>query len=764
MSPDDVLPKRNQKLQGSCDICRRQKVRCDSATMPGNRCSKCIAFNSACTHNMSQSNKAGKGTRRKRVKSASEISADLDTARSLVNGILSGTYKTPEDHEALVDLLLQVSRYARSLEQHQSRSPSVPASGTSPSSDGRDGDTADADAGIVVNLDTLPEHLKGVTADTAEHRYFGENASVVFIGAAIEERQKHTVVPRGPRSKRTQFWIPLPWEASDPRFEPPVIQIFPADDLLRDLVDIYFTQLNIFFFVLHRPTFERALADGVHFSDHRFGSVVLAVCALASKNSDDERVLLPGEGELSAGWKWFRQIPRPFSGTLATASLYDLQLCCLYIFFLQLGVNLESCWLLCGIGILHAQDIGAHRRNRQQLRKAEQSWTVEAELSTRVCYYLSMFDAMTSSCFDRPRAGTSLHSELDFPALCDDEYFEDPDPARAFRQPEGRPSLAAYNLAYIRLMNIYSSPRKTGDPASIAQIDSRLDQWATEIPEHLLWNPYMEDDVFFAQSASLYTQYYHVQILLHRSLLQTPNNAARSPSAFKSLAICANAARSCAHVADVRSHRGFLNRTQNLKAVFDAAVVLVLNISGGARSGLSIDMNRELVAVYQCMGLLRVSERRWQTAGRYYDMLCELIHASDLPLPEASSAPEVPVVTGAASSQQWPDHLMSLPMAVDELGNLPVYDSLAQMDNTLLPVAPILSQSSTEFIVPRIPGPAGNLEEYPSTNVASQGHAYAAFANFNDVDMDAYMSEWIPYWSGASTLVQAMGNTNVYPR
>lgn len=67
--------------------------------------------------------------------------------------------------------------------------------------------------------------------------------------------------------------------------------------------------------------------------DHHFSAIVLAVLALGAKNSSDERVLLPGTSQLSAGWEWFRQVRRPFSGpVIEPASLYELQLCCVSAF------------------------------------------------------------------------------------------------------------------------------------------------------------------------------------------------------------------------------------------------------------------------------------------------------------------------------------------------------------------------------------------------------------------------------------------------
>jgi hypothetical protein len=39
---------------------------------------------------------------------------------------------------------------------------------------------------------------------------------------------------------------------------------FPSDALMSDLVELYFTRENIYLPVLHRPTFERGVAEGLH--------------------------------------------------------------------------------------------------------------------------------------------------------------------------------------------------------------------------------------------------------------------------------------------------------------------------------------------------------------------------------------------------------------------------------------------------------------------------------------------------------------------
>ncbi len=69
----------------------------------------------------------------------------------------------------------------------------------------------------------------------------------------------------------------------------------------------------------------KAFGDGLHLRDEKFGSLVLLVCATASRYSPDPRVLLENGHWHSAGWKWFKQV-EPFSSTvLSGPELYDLQ-------------------------------------------------------------------------------------------------------------------------------------------------------------------------------------------------------------------------------------------------------------------------------------------------------------------------------------------------------------------------------------------------------------------------------------------------------
>lgn len=103
---------------------------------------------------------------------------------------------------------------------------------------------------------------------------------------------------------------------------------------MTDLVDRYFSDLNIFMPLLHRPTFENAIKDGEHLREPVFGATVLAVCALGSKYSDDPRVFFDGtDSPHSRGWKWFNQIDLLAKILYIPPSLYELQLHSVRCFF-----------------------------------------------------------------------------------------------------------------------------------------------------------------------------------------------------------------------------------------------------------------------------------------------------------------------------------------------------------------------------------------------------------------------------------------------
>ncbi|ESK85138.1 hypothetical protein Moror_3593 [Moniliophthora roreri MCA 2997] len=596
----------------------------------------------------------------------------------------------------------------------------------------------------------LSDNVKRLAISPEQSRFFGKSSGIMLIQTAIDLKEEYTknvlnrpFLPdlRRPEYwkcnlRRPEFWEPASWERTVthiPRFR----YTFPEEDLMSDLVDLYFKNINIFMPLLHRPTFERNIAEKLHLENDMFGAVLLLVCANGSRYSDDPRVLLDGvDNWLSCGWKWFDQVQLVRNSLLSPPTLYDLQFYCLSCQFLQGSSAPHACWTMVGMGIRLAQDIGAHRRQISPIT------TIEGELMKRAFWALVCMDRVISAGLGRPCAIQDEDFDLDMPAECDDEYWEHPDPEMAFKQPPGRPSYVSAFISYLKLMRLLAIALRTiycinkskmvhgfagpqWEQRIVAELDSALNQWVDSVPEHLRWDPNREDEVFFNQSVVLYTQYYLLQILIHRPFIPSPKRP--SPLSFPSLAICTNAARSCCHIVDTqRKRKGFL-LPMNQGAVFHAGIVLLLNIWGGKRSGLSTDPNREMADVHKCMQVLQTCEKRWHSCGRLWDILYELASVGELPLPKSREggqnkrdrdsdsprstsgsvcgsspglmATEVgersiagskramkssastastasPASTSSPSAEPPNQQLFSLPMYSDELGRLPLHGQL----------------------------------------------------------------------------------------
>jgi hypothetical protein len=137
---------------------------------------------------------------------------------------------------------------------------------------------------------------------------------------------------------------------------------FPDIDLLPALVEAYMTNYNIDLPLFHRPTFERAISEGLHLRDPSFGGVVLMVCALGARHVEDARVWMPGQTRRSAGWKWFTQVDIARRDLFRPPRLYEIQTYILASWYGSLMFKTQLIWILVGIAIRMLQQVGAHTK------------------------------------------------------------------------------------------------------------------------------------------------------------------------------------------------------------------------------------------------------------------------------------------------------------------------------------------------------------------------------------------------------------------
>ncbi|KAA1476284.1 hypothetical protein DENSPDRAFT_806964 [Dentipellis sp. KUC8613] len=656
---------KKRRVQRACDVCRRKKIRCDGGQMPGNKCSNCIAYNFECTY-VEAAKKRGppKGyvesleTRLEKMEALLQrLCPDADFSQELGMQLDREGWARdrPNDRGPLSSVMSPGGSATRTCSPPRLASPAPGGSGTtsSPSNEVEELEPSDDE---YAQTQLLQERMRQLHINPMHNRFFGKSSGVRLVQTAMDLKSEYSGVDVKTDARdvprRPEFWSLHPWECKVVHGEKKHYT-FPEPDLLDALIKLFFKHINVLIPLLHRPTFDKAVAEGLHNRDENFAGVLLLVCACASRYSDDKRVILEGTDSWhSAGWTWFSQIQMVRKALLSAPCLYDLQMYSLSVLYLQGCSAPQACWTMVGIGIRVAQDVGAHRR-----KVYNATLTIEDELWKRAFWVLVILDRLMSAALGRPCAIQEEDFDIDFPVECDDEYWTHPDPELAFKQPPGKETYMSYFICFLKLNQILAFALRTiysinkskillgfvgqqWEQHIVAELDSALNKWIDSVPDHLRWDPTREHETYFLQSASLYCTYYHLQILIHRPFIPSPRKP--SPLSFPSLAICTNAARSCSHVVDVQRRRSPGTPFAHFQLpVFTSAVVLLLSIWGVKRSGVSIDPVKEMEDVHKCMRVLKDAETKFHAAGRLWDVLYELASVGDLPLPQPSPASSV---------------------------------------------------------------------------------------------------------------------------
>ncbi|PIL36105.1 transcription factor [Ganoderma sinense ZZ0214-1] len=465
-------------------------------------------------------------------------------------------------------------------------------------------------------------------------RFHGKSSSFKLISHTRELMQRHIVetssdgrqsnspadiqLPSSTSNKRPEFWTLPPWEktfenADDPTRLPDwLLPAFPPPDLADKLISDYFNLNNSTFSLLHRPTFERQWQEKLYTTNAWFACVCLAIFGVASRWSSDPRVLPDEVADKAtegsdngiwtlAGWQYIAvgmKIHETRRSVMLPPELFEIQSFSLIGLYFRGTVAQHGSWFYLSVGVLKAQDIGAHRRKIYGRKP-----TVEEELWKRAYWHLVAFDRIGSMLIGRPCCSREEDLDLDLPLEVDDEFWENEDPELAFRQPDGKPALVSCFVHWIKLSHVVAYALKTlytpskSKPTlgltgadwkeeTVQKLNDALLKWLDELPDHLRWRPDMEDRIFASQAATLYSTYHLVQILIYRPFIHIPRgrslnrpySSQRAAFSQKSLSICLNSARAAAYILDVQTRRGMLNITNVIHVSFVCAGVLLVRL------------------------------------------------------------------------------------------------------------------------------------------------------------------------------------------
>ncbi|QRV78404.1 Fungal specific transcription factor domain [Ceratobasidium sp. AG-Ba] len=510
------------------------------------------------------------------------------------------------------------------------RSPAITLVNSPPTTQSSSGVTSSSD-----EIDVVDDGYEDInTSDNIFARYHGESSEVVFTLAASElkpttdaSKRMFKVDDSGVASpdsfsfprRRPQFWTSSKWEVAGAEyFDWKEVLHLPPPDLFDSLVELYFKHVSPQIPIIHEPTLRTQIRAGLHTRDHSFARLMLAICALASRWTSDPRVLHESERvaveagdvnapRLSAGVKYFNQVRLLRRSMPKPAVLFDIQTYVLCALLVQSSFEPHNAWIIIGLGLRSAQDVGMHRR---RALPAGETLSVEDEMKKRAFWALLCLDRLMGLQMGRPSAIQDVDFDLDPVA----DFPESSWPADSPANPAGLRS-AAYMNAWIRTAQIAGFALQTifalnkskirlgfGSPEweahLVMQIDSDLNAWLENIPPELRWNPLQPDQTLLSQSALLYGGFYALQINVHRPFIISrtgPTSSLYQPS----VAIVTSAARMISQITDVVRKRKIMPGQSLVMAAFSAGVCLLITIWGKKKLGaVEVEGQREL---HSCM-------------------------------------------------------------------------------------------------------------------------------------------------------------------
>ncbi|KAF9227310.1 hypothetical protein BS17DRAFT_775262 [Gyrodon lividus] len=499
------------------------------------------------------------------------------------------------------------------------------------------------------------EHMHRVTGGDERNRSSRDSTSPVNAAAL----------------RRPEFWTTPPWELEfegcQDRLEALSLSIseeFPPPDLADSLIKLYLDHVNPQFPLFHKPTFERQWKDGLQHKDPYFGCLCLSLFAVASRWSDDPRVLDDGKYDVPeaerpseehrwqrAGWKYFNaavDVHRDSRSLFHPPGLFEVQTMSLLGMFLRGTAFHPVAWLFISIGLRKAQDVGAHRKKIYGDKPS-----VEEELWKRAFWMLVLYDRIGSAALGRPCCSGEEDFDVGLPLEVDDEYWETENPENAFQQPPDKPSrIVAFNsylkltkIAAYALRTIYALDRSKLLVSAarprwqevLTQLNNAMTEWVDSVPKHLQWTPHIEDPLFANQSATLYITYYLIQIIIYRpflppSLRSASNTPPHSSMPVPCIAICVNASKCCSRILKIQLSRGLSNIPSLICAAHMCAAILLMHFWDlkwqernqlrcdaleDIKSPLALAMAELLEDVAVFIEALQLVRPRWRNAEMY---------------------------------------------------------------------------------------------------------------------------------------------------
>ncbi|KAJ7364453.1 fungal-specific transcription factor domain-containing protein [Mycena albidolilacea] len=498
-------PVKQRNRVHSCDLCRQKKIRCKelSTTNALDGCSNCATFGLACTYSKPQKKRGPKATK---VEELTKENTSLKRENASLKDRLRSLSMCSRCFRPLHSMQEQEDDSSRNTSIFQTSTRETAAvSNTGEPSDDQD-----------FTGDDLAEHFSQFSFESMKTKHYG-SASTFALANSIAIKEQVRGQPSSSHPGPPLILL-LPWEQEACNQQRRYV--YPANDLIAALLDLYFKNVHPTLPILNRPSMERSVAEGLHFIDMKFGGMLLSVLAVAARYSDDPRVFVDGHTPLSAGWEFANEAWRALK--LSEPTIHEVQMYFMLTLYAKATSTPQISWSYLGLGIRCLQQRAEFRRKSPGGKPG-----LEDELWKRIFWSFAIFDRMNCVYLGRPISLQPEDHEVDLPLEVDEEYWD-----RGLTQPLGKPSQLLFFTCHVRLSEIVAdalrklygskqSKKKMGydgpewEQRTVAKLDSAMNDLVHSIPPHLRWGPENPPEgVFFDQAATLQIACNHILIVV----------------------------------------------------------------------------------------------------------------------------------------------------------------------------------------------------------------------------------------------------------
>lgn len=697
------------RVSRACDFCRRKKVKCD-AEGPGSICSNCKTYNSECHFNDSAKKRGPpKGyieTLENRLKRMERIlgsladSADSNQSNMSVEHESEGSKSSPEstdDHHKESTIQQQPSPPKQSPEQQQNTPPNNKGDVERRSSKDFIPYAEYERAKYIGDISALHMLTKKYNMEDktlsgelgAKIHRFGED--IVLVNDTVDGEKGldlTTLIKHGNVRPEEKIETVADW-----------IRIVAGIDMTMShrLMRVYFVYIHPILPVVNKVMFLKQYRGQT--KPFPSASLLLAMYGAAAryvevvKRQELNKIIeVDDDWQPPEGWSesFFDEL-RKFLVGHYTPSMSTVQA---LLIAQNHRASLDSrstiVWLICGLDIRMAQDLGLNRSSEKWMLPKS-----EIETRKRVWWAVYIADKWNSAATGKPVAIFDEDCDVEYPdENADwDEIMDTPRDGdtesprfpsvqpgtpgnKGAKQPLYQPFVQLAKLSEILgriLRGLYTPKAKTvsmkyGSDAIVTLLDHALTDWRQRLPSSLYaFKSERKGDNLSRHPSSpmagmIALCYYTVLSLLHRPFIERNSQAQRNAkSALSSLSICTSAAIRCINVAEKMNFRESMLFSWNFVVypVFSSSIIHIHNANSDD------EKLRETAKKYiiKSANLFKRLQSVTANAEQIYQIFVKVLDVQDLDIEEVQAdqqGNETTAKSGSDNSRNKKDTIESL--------------------------------------------------------------------------------------------------------